>query len=108
MCCGGLNSGCGPNQFQPEFKRQWKPENNSGCCSNGSGRNDCDKSSLAVEGSPLANWESIYGRLITKITYEKNEITGHSIQKIEKVICPIEIPQKSRHGCCSFSYRLKR
>jgi hypothetical protein len=105
MCCGGLGSGCEPNEFQPEFAKQWKRESNSGCCSNGADRNDCNKPSFAQAGSPLANWEAIYGKLVTRITYEKDVLTGHESQKIEKIACKNEVSRPSRHGCCSFSYR---
>jgi hypothetical protein len=104
MCgCAGTNSSF------PEFYKPWKAENNSGCCMDGSSRNDCSRPSLARAGSPLAKWEAIYGKLITRITFEQNTVTGHSVQVIEKVACGPTSPKRpSRHGCCSFTYRLAK
>jgi hypothetical protein len=105
MSCG---LGCEPNEFQPEYRKQWKPESNTGCCSNGSSRNDCDQPSLARAGSPLAEWEAIYGKLVTIITYEQDD-QGHSFQKVEKIPCPLKSTNRpSRHGCCSFRYKTIR
>lgn len=105
MSCG---IGCTPNEYQPEYRKQWKAENNVGCCSNGSARNDCTKPSLARPGTPLAEWEAVYGKLITRITYVSDD-QGHTTQVVEKVPCGPEAPVRpSRHGCCSFSYRAAR
>jgi hypothetical protein len=105
MSCG---AGCGdwPNEHQPEFKRQWKPENNSGCsCSND--RNSCKTPSLAKKGSPLWEWEQIHGKLITTVTFEQNA-EGRMVQKVVKTACPIEVKHTSRHGCCTVRYRVNR
>ncbi len=104
--CG---QGCGgPSKDSLEFTRRWKPENNNGCGCSGSGRNDCSKPSIARVGSPLWQWEQIYGKLITKIIHTQDE-DGHDIVTIEKTPCPLpETTRPSRNGCCSFVYRVKR
>lgn len=107
MSCGVGCSG-GPTRFSPEYTRQWKAQNNAGCACSGTDRNNCDKPSLAKVGSPLWEWEQIYGKLTTRIIHTQDD-QGHSLVTIEKIPCPVRISTKSsRHGCCSASYRVNR
>jgi hypothetical protein len=102
-CCGDL-----PNdRFQPEYNKRWKPENNSGCDCGGSNRNTCDSPSLARKGSALARFEEIYGKVVTKVSFVQ-DAQGHTVQVVEKTLCPLKVEQKSRHGCCSLRYRVQR
>lgn len=85
-----------------EYQRRYKYENSAGCCPHGP--NTCSTPSLAEEGSALWNWEQIYGKLITNITFEQDE-TGRMVQRVEKIPCGIEIKRK-KHRCCSFRYKI--
>lgn len=97
-----------PSRFSPEYNKQWKAQNNAGCACSGTDRNNCDKPSTAKEGSPLWEWEQIYGKLITKIIHTQDD-QGHRITTIEKIPCPVKIPDSpNRHRCCSVSYRVNR
>ena len=105
MSCGVGCSG-GPTRFSPEYTRQWKPENNAGCaCSNR--QNTCGTPSLAKEGSALWNFEQTYGKVVTKITLRQDEF-GHTVQIVEKTLCPIEPERPTRAACCSVRYRTNR
>jgi hypothetical protein len=106
MSCGAGCNG-GPSRFSPEHKMVWKAQNNSGCSCSSSGLNDCDKPSFAKEGSPLWEWEQIYGKLVTRITKTQDE-NGHETVLIEKIPCPKPVETNSRYGCCSFTYRVNR
>jgi len=104
MSC--LSCGSNDNPNRPEHKRFFKPENNNGCgCGGGNG--NCDTPSLAKEGTPLWNWEQIYGKLVTTITFEQDE-WGRTVQKVEKKPCGLP-PVKSRNQrCCSLRYKVVR
>lgn len=104
MCCSGY--GGSDNKNFPEFTKPFKRQNSAGCCNAGN-RNDCDSPSLAKAGSPLARWEAVHGKLITKVWFER-DTSGREVQKVEKTACPLETKRPSRHGCCSLSYRVKR
>jgi len=107
MSCGVGCSG-GPSKYSPEFNKKWKAENNAGCCCNGSDRNNCDKPSIARKGSPRWEWEQKYGKIITKIIFEQDS-QGHTVQRVEKTVCPPEEPKRpNRTGCCSLRYRVQR
>lgn len=107
MSCGQGGCSDGASPFSPEYKRYWKPENNAGCCCTGSDRNKCDKPSLAKPGSPLAKWEAIHGKVITRVLFEQ-DAQGHPTVRIEKLVCPIPDDKPSRYGCCSLRYRVQR
>lgn len=100
-CVAGCSN---PGRWSPEFKKVYKAENTAGCCCNGSGRNDCEKPSLARPGSPLWEWEKNHGKLITKIIHTQDD-QGHTITRILKTTCPIKTERPSRFGCCSLTYR---
>jgi hypothetical protein len=105
MCCGSESCGGVLSEFSPEFTRQWKPQNNNGCGCSG-GRNDCDKPSLAIPGSPLAQWEAIYGKLITTVTFEQDQ-NGRMFQVVTKTACPSKTISK-KVTCCAMRYRVSR
>ncbi len=88
-----------------EFQRRYKPENNSGCCCTTTG--DCSTPSRAVEGSPRADWEAIYGKLVTTIT-QTFDAQGHNVWLIERTACPIETVLNEKPACCSFRYKVVR
>ena len=101
MGCGG---NCGPSQYSPEYTRQFKPENHSGC--GVSDTNKCEDPSLAVEGSPLWKWEQEYGRLITET--KMVHINGRSTIIFQKVPCPKKVEKSGPAVCCSFRYKVIR
>ena len=96
---------CGDGRFSPEYTKKQKPQNHNGCGCIGN-NNDCDSPSIAPIGSPLYNWEQIYGKLVTNITFVQDEF-GHKIQIVEKTPCPIKSKSKKSTGCCSLRYRTK-
>jgi hypothetical protein len=106
MCCGVEGCGGVLSEFSPEFTRQWKPQNNSGCGCGGD-RNDCSKPSLARPGSPLAEWEAIYGKLITTVTVEQDG-NGRMFQVVVKTACPLKDIKPKKVTCCSARYRVVR
>jgi hypothetical protein len=96
---------CTPTESSLEFTRRRKPQNNQGCgC--GRGANTCDTPSLALEGSPLYEWEQLHGKLVTTVKTELNA-EGKWVQVVEKKPCP---PKSKKHsyGCVSLSYRINR
>lgn len=100
-----MSCGCdGPTPAQPEFTKQWKPENNSGCCTHGV--DDCDKPSLAREGSALWEWEQVHGKLLETISYRPGS-DGRMVQVVEKKPCHIK-PKPRRTDCTSLSYKVSR
>lgn len=108
MCCGSVDCNGVLSEFSPEWTRRWKPENNAGCgCGCQACKNDCDTPSMALPGSPLAEWEAIYGKVMTTITFEQNEF-GKVVQKVEKTVCPKKSTGTKRKECCSFRYRVLR
>jgi hypothetical protein len=96
---------CTPNESSIEYTRRRKPENNQGCgC--GNVENTCETPSQALEGSPLYEWEQIYGKLVTTVKMERNP-EGKMVQVVEKKPCP---PKSKPHtyGCTSTTYRINR
>ena len=100
MCCYS----CGPYKNSLEFQRRYKPQNNKSCGCVGP-NNICGEPSSAIEGSPLYNWEQIYGKLIKNITYEQSP-NGKLIQIVKKTTCPI-IKKNRNVSCCSINYTIK-
>lgn len=100
-CCGQSRN---PSSY--EYAHPFKPENNSGCSCCGKNLG-CDTPSAAIEGSPLWQWEQIYGKLVTVFTdvYDEN---GHVQHVIERIPCPKESSKSTRTGCCSVKYRFSR
>lgn len=103
MSCGSCGGG-GPSKYSPEFTRRQKPESNQGCCPC-HGASSCDTPSLASDGSPLAKWEAIYGKLITTVKTVQDE-WGHTVQIVEKKTCPLP-PERVRKICCSLRYKVR-
>jgi len=95
----------GPSQYSPEYDRQFKFENNAGCCCDNNG--DCDTPSRAKEGSPLWKWEQVHGKLITVFTM-LSDTNGHSYTHIERKVCPLSKPKRQRKDCCVLKYRVVR
>lgn len=96
--------------FQPvpgslEFQRRYKPENNSGCCSSTTG--DCSTPSMAIDGSPRANWEATHGKLVTTVT-ETQDAVGHPVTEIVRTACPVPTTLNEKAACCSFRYKVIR
>ena len=101
MSCGS----CGPSPYSLEYQRRRKPENGNGCgCA--SPANTCDSPSLAIEGSPLYEWEQKYGKLVTTVTFEQDE-NGRTVQVVEKKPCPLEEKPRTS-SCCSLRYKVSR
>ena len=88
-----------------EFQRRYKPENNSGCCCTNTG--DCTVPSRAVDGSPRANWEKIYGKLVTTIT-ETQDAVGHPVTEIVRTGCGVTTTLNEKTACCSLRYKVTR
>lgn len=99
MCCGGS-----PSTEAPEYNKRFKSENNGGCCCKG--LDSCDYPSKAREGSPLWEWEQIYGRLIGEFTEEIGP-DGRKHMVYRKTTCP-EVSKPRKKGCCSLKYRVIR
>lgn len=106
MACG-QNCGLSKSENSPEYQKDFKAENNSGSCGCGNGDNDCSTPSNAREGSPLWEWEQIYGKLVTYFTKEFDE-NGRSYTKIERKPCPKEIKRSGQNRCCSVKYKISR
>lgn len=99
-CCGS-----GRNPTSPEYTRRYKPENNAGCGCRGI--NSCDTPSLAEEGSALYEWEQIYGKLVTTISFQQDAY-GRKVQVVTKTPCPKSNSESSTHGCCALRYKVIR
>lgn len=97
---------CGSRESSPEYNKQFKPENNSGCC-NGKNSPDCDVPSKAIEGSARWEWEQKYGKLVTNI---KRKIGPDGRFFLEVIKKPCEKPgnRSERKECCSVRYRVAR
>lgn len=93
---------CGPSPFSIEYQRRKKPENNQGCGCGGV-KNTCDTQSLAIEDSPLYNWEKKYGKLVTTVTLLQDSF-GKKIQFVEKKPC--KVTEKQAKNCCSLLYKI--
>ncbi len=103
MCC----SNCGPSRFSPEFTKRYKPQNHRGCSCGSGNDNKCDSESLAPVGSPLYEWEQIYGKLITTVKFIQNE-WGETVQVVEKTPCPKLTERQHTRSCCSLRYKVRR
>ena len=96
----------GPSIESIEYTRRYKPENNSGCCTGSGTIDDCSMPSKAAEGSALWEWEQRHGRVINKITAERDEDGRFQLVHVKET-CPEVVKPRSK-GCCSLNYRITR
>lgn len=102
MSCGS----CGfVTEFQPEYTRRYKPENNTGCC--GRAPDDCSQPSRAMKDSPRWLWEQEHGKIITTVTMEIGS-DGRFHQVITKEICPTSTGTQRQQRCCALRYTVPR
>lgn len=104
MSCVSCGSGF-PSRYSLEYSRRFKPENTKGCSCSGGNDNLCTTPSIVNEETPLGKWEKIHGKVITIVTFVKNEF-GETIQFVEKKACPKKNNEKLSKECCSFRYKI--
>lgn len=98
---------CGPSPHSIEYTRQYKPQSNIGCGCGGRDAGSCKTPSLAPVGSPLYEWEQIYGKLVETVTWELNE-WGDRVQVVTKTPCPPSNLKSSSTICRSLRYKVTR